>query len=93
MTDIELEKRLIQERIASHRQAFRAEIRSIRHRIRPASLLVSWSKRWVPLSRSIDTLTRMLGVDGGGRWAKWLRYASLGALAAPLIKHLLWRRR
>jgi len=93
MNKTQFDKRLLQGKIESNRAMLRLELRSIKRQLEPASLLVAWSKRWVPLSRSIDTLMRTLGIDEGGRWSRWARYASLAALALPLIKYVTWRDR
>ncbi len=93
MNETQIDKRLLLGKIDSHRTQMRRDLESFRRQLAPASLLVAWSKRWVPLSRSIDVLTRTLGIDEKGRWGKWARFASLAALALPLIRFVARRGR
>ena len=92
MNRTQLDKRLLLGQIESHRAQVRVEFRSIKRQFAPASILTAWGKRWEPLSRSIDTLTRTLGIDQSGPWGRCARYASIAALALPLIRFVVSRK-
>jgi hypothetical protein len=91
MNRTEHEKRLLLQKIDSHRELLRIELDALGVRIRPISYLVSWGKRVGLLWSVLDSAVRSLRVDENSRWARWIRLTPWAVLALPLaIK--LWKR-